>query len=275
MATKQVVAGDVYFSLDGKLMEIKRQLRLPSGYPHDLNALELALQRISEGNFEQVLGPSCDPVVLQRAKASKLFCSPEEQVANIRTWNDQFLGGYFKQADFENLSTPPDWPSGKLSAVVLVPYLATVHGTFTSLWKATASQHRDPWCWDGYQKEASIRLLEGITHEPGLCWEVIDFGANWDKTNGTAPITVRTPANSPHAGILAAAAHFPKWLKRMDGSKVPYVWGPGYQVSVPGRDPWRHVVYLYRGGSGPHLDACWDDDRRSRYAVPVCRERRR
>jgi len=140
---------------------------------------------------------------------TELFCSPEEQLAHIRTWNDQFLGGYFTDADFEKLSAPPDWPAGRLSAVVLVPYLATVHGTFTALWKATASQHRDQWCWDGYQKEASIRLLEGITHEPGLCWEVIDFGANWDKTNGTAPVDVRTPADSPHAGILALQPTFP------------------------------------------------------------------
>jgi len=42
-------------SVDGKLVEIKRQLRLRGGYPYDLDKLESALQRIIEGDFDSRL----------------------------------------------------------------------------------------------------------------------------------------------------------------------------------------------------------------------------
>lgn len=41
---------------------------------------------------------------------------------------------------------------------------------------------------------------------------------------------------------------------------------------VPGNDPWRNVVYLNRNDSRPNLNANWDDNRNSNYAVPVCRD---
>lgn len=45
------VAGDVYFEIDGQLLEIKRQIRQRGGYPHNLRALRAVLQRIIEGNL--------------------------------------------------------------------------------------------------------------------------------------------------------------------------------------------------------------------------------
>ena len=48
----QGVSGDRYKEIDGQLFEIKRQLRQKSGYPFDLDALELALQVIVEGRFD-------------------------------------------------------------------------------------------------------------------------------------------------------------------------------------------------------------------------------
>ena len=49
MAT--IVTGDTYVELDGKLHEIKRQLRQINGYPFDLEMLSRALQDIIEGRF--------------------------------------------------------------------------------------------------------------------------------------------------------------------------------------------------------------------------------
>ena len=46
------VAGELYYDLDGQLVEIKRQLRQPSGYPFDLNQLKTALQNAIEGRFD-------------------------------------------------------------------------------------------------------------------------------------------------------------------------------------------------------------------------------
>jgi hypothetical protein len=56
MATKNVVTGDRYYEIDGKLSEIKRQLRQPSGYPFDVDQLSAALQAISEGKFGEIAG---------------------------------------------------------------------------------------------------------------------------------------------------------------------------------------------------------------------------
>ncbi len=39
--------------------------------------------------------------------------------------------------------------------------------------------------------------------------------------------------DSAHAEILAAAAHFPRWARAMDGVSVPYIWLSGYHVTDP------------------------------------------
>ncbi len=54
MAT--IVTGDRYMELDGKITEIKRQLRQNGGYPFDLGRLDGALQATVEGRFEAVGG---------------------------------------------------------------------------------------------------------------------------------------------------------------------------------------------------------------------------
>lgn len=50
MAT--IVKGDLYERLDGKLCEIKRQMRQKEGYPFDPARLDLALQALIEGRFD-------------------------------------------------------------------------------------------------------------------------------------------------------------------------------------------------------------------------------
>lgn len=54
MAT--IVKGDLYYKLDGKLDEIKRQMRQKEGYGFNPERLDLALQAIVEGRFEAVGG---------------------------------------------------------------------------------------------------------------------------------------------------------------------------------------------------------------------------
>lgn len=64
------VSGDLYWELDGKLWEIKRQLRQPSGYPFDPGKLNDALQWVIEGKFMEERGgvvvPVQKPVVASR-----------------------------------------------------------------------------------------------------------------------------------------------------------------------------------------------------------------
>lgn len=45
------VTGDLYEKIDGKLFEIKRQVRQPGGYPFDAEELDRFLQLATEGRF--------------------------------------------------------------------------------------------------------------------------------------------------------------------------------------------------------------------------------
>ena len=54
MATKQIVAGELYESITGQLFEIARQLRQPSGYPFNPYLLKLHLQNAVEGKFDGI-----------------------------------------------------------------------------------------------------------------------------------------------------------------------------------------------------------------------------
>lgn len=233
-----------------------------------------AFQAIHDGRFvnEDALVVHQKPLLI-----NGIFAPPEVQVENVRRWNDEQQGWGFSDENFASLAEAPEWPDGeeaKLVAVVLVPYLATVQQTFDELWQVAATQQPNSWRWAELHSDPDhLRLLSGIEHKPGLQWEVIDLGANWDRRDGISPESVRDPGTSPHAGCLAAAAHHPKWVQAMDGEKVPFIWLPAYEVTVTGRDPWQRSSRLSwdHGGRGVDLDAYWSD-RRSYFAIPAFRE---
>ena len=195
-----------------------------------------AYQRIIEGRFY-------NPVLIH-----DMFVSPEAQLANVRSWNTRQAWN-FTEEDFRDAETALEqltWPSDRLSVLVLVPYLASVGNTFDELCIVAFEQQSNHWRWVELKGSSdNLRLLEGIEHKPGLRWEVIDLGANWDTQSGIgiSPMDVRD-ANSAHAGVLAAASHFPRWVQAMDGIKVPYVWVPGYQVTIRGFGAWMCVPCL-------------------------------
>ncbi len=225
-----------------------------------------ALQRIIEGEF--------DPASATDGRNS-LFVSPTTQIGNLKRWNDEFDLGIPKKW-FDQLGTPPPEPNGRLVVVTLVPYLKGKRGvsgaqrTFDALWTIAAS--RQPGSYRGPRMLSDpkhLRLLPGIEHKPGLRWEVIDLGAN----QGKSPADVRDPATSPHAGVLATAAHHPEYVQSQNGNDVPYLWLPGYQVFVDGGDPWRDVPCLIWSQVGREvgLSAVWGGNPVPGYAVPVLR----
>lgn len=57
---KQIVTGDKYRDLDGKMLEIKRQLNQKNGYPFSARYLEIALQNIVEGKFFESAFPGLE-----------------------------------------------------------------------------------------------------------------------------------------------------------------------------------------------------------------------
>jgi hypothetical protein len=205
----------------------------------------------------------------------ELFVSLEVQLANVRNWN-KMRGWGFTDADFEAIDLTPSERSGLVVDVIAV-YLpdegntSGVQRTFEELWDIASSLQPGKWRWEELKSDKKhLRLLDGIEHKPGIRRVTIDLGANWDPKDGIRPIDVRG-SDSVHAEALAAAAHFPDWIQAMDGEHIPYVWMPGYQVTLPGAEAWRNVPYLhwYSLNRGVLLCALWGGNRRYGWACAV------
>ena len=199
-----------------------------------------------------------------------LFVKPVSQIARVRAWNKEHGLGIPDKAFAEAEKSIPAWPEEEFGAVVLVPYLAdkanedeTVTSgpvrTFHKLWACAKAEQEANWRWNGYNEAGPkcFRILSGTKHpatssgQAVLRWEVIDLGSQRNKK----PCDVRSAECSPHAGILAAAALHPEWVKSMDCDKVPYVWLPGYEFVYSNSD-----YVLVRWGTVPYL--CFDRDYR-------------
>ena len=75
---KTIVTGDQYMSIDGKLEEIKRQLRQKNGYPFDVNALEAVLQRATEGDFGHIVNLDANPLT-----PNGWSINPKDQIKSV------------------------------------------------------------------------------------------------------------------------------------------------------------------------------------------------
>ncbi len=201
------------------------------------------------------------------------------QLTNLSTWSDQ-VGWKLPKQWFDDVDTTPSDLAGGLVIDVMYPILpakgrggaklTSVQRTFDELWSVGASRQPGSWRWPSLKSDTKhLRLLDGIDYEPGLHRATIDLGAH----KGKAPVDVRG-ADSAGAEILAAAAHFPEWVRAMNGGDIPYVWLPAYQASVDGLDPWRAVPYLDWSQSGreAELNARWVGLATRNWACPVRRE---
>ena len=212
-----------------------------------------------------------------------LFTSPYEQLNNVRTWNDK-RGWGFTNGDFPPFPRNP--PSiNTLEVPVLAVFLPSrgvgrnlVPGyvrTARELWEIARNRQRMSLQGGNLQFDANyLRLLEGteIAHKPGIRWVMANLGAHWSVDRPVELRDVRG-SDSAHAEILAAAAHFPNWLRAMNGTEVPFVWLPGYQVRAPDEGSWAHAPYLHRQLSSGVILGVGQDTGLSRVsAMPECRE---
>ena len=226
-----------------------------------------------------------------------MFVPPRTQLINLCRWNAA-RGWGFSEDDISQLEreipsepAPPDGGKLQLKARVLEIHLPDgpdgVPGyrrTFDELWDIVVrEQGARPFHLFGLGPNVRLALTPGAVHAPGLRWRVIDLGYGWSEADqrcrrmcGTAPRNLPPDAERPHAGMLAAAAHFPLWLTRMDGARVPYAWLPGYEL--PGmphaigtmRDRVIHHPALTRGGpGGMFLYYHWDHVPFETHAVPI------
>jgi hypothetical protein len=205
------------------------------------------------------------------------FASLADQLANVRRWNQDRKWG-LPETEFAALDLAPVSHTSPLVVDVLAVYLHGkaerkmngVQWTCSELWDLASQRQPNAWCWDERMDAPKpVRLLEGIEHRPGIRRVTVDLAANWDRRHGVRPIDVRGPMSAAPE-VLAAAAHFPDWVRAMNGHSVPYVCLAGYQATVPTYEVWRHILclswsHLYRR---VNLSDNWADYYQDRFASP-------
>jgi hypothetical protein len=215
-----------------------------------------------------------------------MFAPLIEQLANIRRWNEDREWG-LRPAELDAVDLTPRTHADPLVVDLLAVYLDAefrgdeldqldgVRRTCHELWSIAAERQPDTWSWDWIRDvyESSpkpVRLLPGIEHRPGVRRVTLDLGAHWMPGRHLRPRALRGP-DSAHAEVLAAAAHFPRWARSMDGISVPFVWLPGYQVTHPDHAVDERLPALawveYRRTLSLSVD--WADHSHSGWASPV------
>lgn len=210
-----------------------------------------------------------------------MFTSLTEQLGNIRQWNSERRWG-LRAADFQSVDLIPQAGNDPLVVDVIAVYLPEtaerngVLRTCQELWTVAAEQQPHSWSWDWYRDSwqdipKPVRLIDGLVHRPGVRRVTIDLSAGYIPGRHVRPITLRGP-DSAHAELLAAAAHFPRWVRAMDGDDVPYVWLAGYEVMMRGqRTPLRLPALSWSDlRQTMSLTAAWVNHSFSGWAAPVC-----
>ena len=213
-----------------------------------------------------------------------MFTSLTEQLGNIRRWNAERRWG-LDADDFHSVDLTPKAGNDPLVVDVLAVYLAStaecngVIRTCQQLWSVAAEQQPHSWSWDWYRDSwqdipKPVRLIDGLVHRPGIRRVTVDLSAGFIPGRHVRPTALRGP-DSAHAEVLAAAAHFPRWVRAMDGKEVPYTWLLGYEVMMRGeRTPlrlpalsWSHLRQTMS------LTAAFLNHSFTGWAAPVCVDR--
>jgi hypothetical protein len=215
-----------------------------------------------------------------------MFVPLADQLANVRRWNEDREWG-FTDAELDAVDVTPRRHRDPLVVDVVAVYLddeflgedgGTFEGvrrTCHELWSLASERQLFAWSWDEtldvYEHQPKpVRLLPGIRHEPGVRRVTLDLGAHWRPGHYVRPRRVRG-TDSAHAEILAAAAHFPRWARSMDGKSVPFIWLSGYQVTFPPAKADTRLLGLawvqYRRTLS--LSINWADHAHVRWASPV------
>lgn len=189
---------------------------------------------------------------LRDRERAEMFASPAHQLIDLTRWNLR-RGWGFSDDDLRDIEreVPPEPPppeKGKVQfrARVLEAHLPDGADGTPGLLRTfreyagilAEEQGMKPFHLFDLWPQMKLELSTGLRHEPGLRWRTIDFGHGWAEVGphcrkpcGYGLRHLPAGLERPHAGLLAAAAHFPLWLKRMDGVTVPYAWLPGYECS--------------------------------------------
>lgn len=213
--------------------------------------------------------------------ADSMFVSLPHQLDNIRRWNEERRWG-FSSLDLDSVDLSPPVAGSPLVVDLIAVYLegnAELNGvrrTCHELWTLAAEWHPHSWCWDWYwdkwkSQPKPVRLRDDLVHRPGIRRVTVDLGAHFEPERYVRPRRIQD-RNPAHAEVLAAAAHFPRWIRAMDGKTVPYTWLAGYEVAMGERPSPERLLALSWSGfrRTVSLTAGWRDHAHSGWAVPTC-----
>jgi hypothetical protein len=211
----------------------------------------------------------------------KLFSSLRAQLENIREWNAERKWG-FSADDLHSVDLTPRAQENPLVVDLIAVYLSGnaglngVRRTCHELWTVAAEQQPHSWSWELDWNEwkdyiKPVRLLNGIVHRPGIRRVTVDLGAYFKPGRYIRPSSARSQY-SAHAEVLAAAAHFPRWIRAMDGQTIPYAWIPGYEVMFWNRSSSERLPALSWSElrHTMSLTAAWTEHAFSGWAAPTC-----
>ena len=104
--------------------------------------------------------------------------------------------------------------------------------------------------------------------------EVVDFGANWNKRDGTKLKDVQKAQAGQLAdfAVLFNASQSPEWVQQMDGTNVPHAIMAALLLSVPEYGAQSHSPFVWRNGGRAKLSGSHVGFRFSEGAMPVFRE---
>jgi hypothetical protein len=213
--------------------------------------------------------------------SDQMFSSLRTQLANVREWNEE-RGWGFSADDLDSVDLTPRAVDKPLVVDLIAVYLggnAELNGvrrTCHELWTVAAEQQPHTWSWESDWSEwkdylKPVRLLNGIVHRPGIRRVTVDLGAYFEPGRYLRPSSVRGQC-SAHAEVLAAAAHFPRWIRAMDGENVPYTWISGYAVMFANRPRFDRLPALSWSAlrRTMSLTAAWAEHSFSGWAAPTC-----
>ena len=213
--------------------------------------------------------------------SDKMFSSLRTQLDNVREWNEERRWG-FRADDLGAVDLTPRVEDQPLVVDLIAVYLggnAELNGvrrTCHELWTVAAEQPPHTWSWESHWGKwkdylKPVRLRNGIVHRPGIRRVTVDLGAYFEPGRYLRPNRVRGQY-SAHAEVLAAAAHFPRWIRAMDGQTVPYTWVAGYEVMIWERPSSERLPALSWSGlrRTMSLTAAWANHAYSGWAAPTC-----
>jgi hypothetical protein len=211
------------------------------------------------------------PHVQHMPVVQRHFVSYDQQVANLRNWN-RMRGWDFTEDEITAASDELTRQLGERHLInheriaVLVPYpSADMHECMEELWEVIGDTQEQVNQKVGYRHMSTclsttftlakcdnkrhIRYLPEVKG-PCLMWEYLSFAVTMkgDKAFHAGckmrELITEPLRAGPHVGVLAAAAHFPMWLRKMDGKRVPLMSVPGCKVWCEDADYPQGIYHL-------------------------------